>query len=169
MGCVSLKGIITYHHVFPLGFHWYSVRAKLNTDWFLQTDAEGDTQSLINWPSRYSLVGCVSPVLTQLDLTRSTIPYRHCRSCSLLNTKPFPDNDFLFLWIFPLRQLKSSSSQAHISVALDHNIIWHAHLVVFSLKVPAHAICFFRHSGTLYCCVQSAALGSDTTVSNFVV
>ncbi|XP_031154103.1 supervillin a isoform X5 [Sander lucioperca] len=27
-------------------------RAKLNTDWFLQTDAEGDTHSLINWPSR---------------------------------------------------------------------------------------------------------------------
>ncbi|XP_038579799.1 supervillin a isoform X7 [Micropterus salmoides] len=28
------------------------VRAKLSTDWFLQTDAEGDTHSLINWPSR---------------------------------------------------------------------------------------------------------------------
>ncbi|XP_067434411.1 supervillin a isoform X4 [Thunnus thynnus] len=27
-------------------------RAKMNTDWFLQTDAEGDTHSLINWPSR---------------------------------------------------------------------------------------------------------------------
>uniref|UniRef100_UPI0037E91AF4 supervillin a isoform X3 n=1 Tax=Semicossyphus pulcher TaxID=241346 RepID=UPI0037E91AF4 len=27
-------------------------RGKLSTDWFLQTDAEGDTQSLINWPSR---------------------------------------------------------------------------------------------------------------------
>ncbi|XP_034717754.1 supervillin a isoform X2 [Etheostoma cragini] len=27
-------------------------RSKLNTDWFLQTDAEGDTHSLINWPSR---------------------------------------------------------------------------------------------------------------------
>ncbi|XP_054479379.1 supervillin a [Anoplopoma fimbria] len=27
-------------------------RAKLSTDWFLQTDAEGDTHSLINWPSR---------------------------------------------------------------------------------------------------------------------
>ncbi|XP_036934828.1 supervillin a isoform X7 [Acanthopagrus latus] len=27
-------------------------RANLSTDWFLQTDAEGDTNSLINWPSR---------------------------------------------------------------------------------------------------------------------
>ncbi|XP_056220248.1 supervillin a isoform X5 [Seriola aureovittata] len=27
-------------------------RAMLSTDWFLQTDAEGDTHSLINWPSR---------------------------------------------------------------------------------------------------------------------
>ncbi|KAM9839521.1 supervillin a [Aulostomus maculatus] len=27
-------------------------RAKLCSDWFLQTDAEGDTHSLINWPSR---------------------------------------------------------------------------------------------------------------------
>ncbi|XP_044032501.1 supervillin a isoform X4 [Siniperca chuatsi] len=27
-------------------------RVKLSTDWFLQTDAEGDTHSLINWPSR---------------------------------------------------------------------------------------------------------------------
>ncbi|KAM9712865.1 supervillin a isoform 2-T2 [Menidia menidia] len=28
------------------------VRAKLCTDWLLRTDAEGDTHSLINWPSR---------------------------------------------------------------------------------------------------------------------
>ncbi|XP_039874690.1 supervillin a isoform X3 [Simochromis diagramma] len=27
-------------------------KTKLSTDWFLQTDAEGDTHSLINWPSR---------------------------------------------------------------------------------------------------------------------
>ncbi|GAA6219536.1 supervillin a isoform X2 [Lates japonicus] len=27
-------------------------RAIVSTDWFLQTDAEGDTHSLINWPSR---------------------------------------------------------------------------------------------------------------------
>ncbi|KAM9333016.1 supervillin a isoform 2-T2 [Pholidichthys leucotaenia] len=27
-------------------------KAKLSTDWFLQTDAEGDTHSPINWPSR---------------------------------------------------------------------------------------------------------------------
>ncbi|KAM4534408.1 supervillin a isoform 3-T3 [Odontesthes bonariensis] len=27
-------------------------RAKLSTDWFLRTDAEGDTHSVINWPSR---------------------------------------------------------------------------------------------------------------------
>ncbi|XP_078794688.1 supervillin a isoform X8 [Oryzias latipes] len=27
-------------------------RPKLSTDWFLQTDAEGNTHSLINWPSR---------------------------------------------------------------------------------------------------------------------
>uniref|UniRef100_A0A671YCW5 Supervillin a n=1 Tax=Sparus aurata TaxID=8175 RepID=A0A671YCW5_SPAAU len=31
-----------------------STRANLSTDWFLQTDAEGDTNSLINWPSRYT-------------------------------------------------------------------------------------------------------------------
>uniref|UniRef100_A0A4W6CCH9 Supervillin a n=1 Tax=Lates calcarifer TaxID=8187 RepID=A0A4W6CCH9_LATCA len=29
-----------------------AVQAVLSTDWFLQTDAEGDTHSLINWPSR---------------------------------------------------------------------------------------------------------------------
>uniref|UniRef100_A0A7N6BS49 HP domain-containing protein n=1 Tax=Anabas testudineus TaxID=64144 RepID=A0A7N6BS49_ANATE len=45
----------------PLGFHWYSARVKLSTDWFLQTDDEGDTHSLINWPSRYTQAGCVSP------------------------------------------------------------------------------------------------------------
>uniref|UniRef100_A0A8C2X7Z0 Supervillin a n=1 Tax=Cyclopterus lumpus TaxID=8103 RepID=A0A8C2X7Z0_CYCLU len=36
-------------------------RAKLSTDWFLKTDAEGDTHSLINWPSRYTQAGRVSP------------------------------------------------------------------------------------------------------------
>ncbi|XP_034416249.1 supervillin a [Cyclopterus lumpus] len=30
----------------------HGARAKLSTDWFLKTDAEGDTHSLINWPSR---------------------------------------------------------------------------------------------------------------------
>uniref|UniRef100_A0A671YGH2 Supervillin a n=1 Tax=Sparus aurata TaxID=8175 RepID=A0A671YGH2_SPAAU len=30
------------------------IEANLSTDWFLQTDAEGDTNSLINWPSRYT-------------------------------------------------------------------------------------------------------------------
>ncbi|XP_029314118.1 supervillin a [Cottoperca gobio] len=46
---------LTFTHSFtclPPGFHWNSARAKLSTDWFLQTDAEGDTHSLINWPSR---------------------------------------------------------------------------------------------------------------------
>uniref|UniRef100_A0A668AU64 Supervillin a n=1 Tax=Myripristis murdjan TaxID=586833 RepID=A0A668AU64_9TELE len=31
-----------------------SAGPKLTSDWFLQTDAEGDTHSLINWPSRYT-------------------------------------------------------------------------------------------------------------------
>lgn len=45
-----------------IGFpHWCSARTNLSTDWLLQTDAEGDTQSLINWPSRYTQTGCVSP------------------------------------------------------------------------------------------------------------
>ncbi|KAK5850017.1 hypothetical protein PBY51_014303 [Eleginops maclovinus] len=30
----------------------HGARDKPNTDWFFQTDAEGDTHSLINWPSR---------------------------------------------------------------------------------------------------------------------
>ncbi|KAJ4925479.1 hypothetical protein JOQ06_018209, partial [Pogonophryne albipinna] len=30
----------------------HGARAKPSTDWFFQTDAEGDTHSLINWPSR---------------------------------------------------------------------------------------------------------------------
>ncbi|XP_060950128.1 supervillin a [Limanda limanda] len=30
----------------------HGARALLSSDWFLQTDAEGDTHSLINWPSR---------------------------------------------------------------------------------------------------------------------
>uniref|UniRef100_A0A7N6B694 HP domain-containing protein n=1 Tax=Anabas testudineus TaxID=64144 RepID=A0A7N6B694_ANATE len=34
-----------------------SARVKLSTDWFLQTDDEGDTHSLINWPSRYTQAG----------------------------------------------------------------------------------------------------------------
>uniref|UniRef100_A0A8C7JN41 Supervillin a n=1 Tax=Oncorhynchus kisutch TaxID=8019 RepID=A0A8C7JN41_ONCKI len=29
---------------------------KLTSNWFLQTDSEGNTQSLINWPSRYRVV-----------------------------------------------------------------------------------------------------------------
>uniref|UniRef100_A0A668AH67 Supervillin a n=1 Tax=Myripristis murdjan TaxID=586833 RepID=A0A668AH67_9TELE len=33
---------------------------KLTSDWFLQTDAEGDTHSLINWPSRYTEGGVPS-------------------------------------------------------------------------------------------------------------
>lgn len=33
------------------------MRANQGTDWSLQIDAEGDTQSLINWPSRYSQAG----------------------------------------------------------------------------------------------------------------
>uniref|UniRef100_A0A671YD38 Supervillin a n=1 Tax=Sparus aurata TaxID=8175 RepID=A0A671YD38_SPAAU len=36
------------------GDHFIDTRANLSTDWFLQTDAEGDTNSLINWPSRYT-------------------------------------------------------------------------------------------------------------------
>ncbi|XP_077365026.1 supervillin a isoform X3 [Festucalex cinctus] len=30
----------------------HGTRAKLCTDWFLETDADGDTHTLINWPSR---------------------------------------------------------------------------------------------------------------------
>uniref|UniRef100_A0A673WKU0 Supervillin a n=1 Tax=Salmo trutta TaxID=8032 RepID=A0A673WKU0_SALTR len=33
--------------------HWCSPEVKLTSNWFLQTDSEGNTQSLINWPSRY--------------------------------------------------------------------------------------------------------------------
>uniref|UniRef100_A0A8D3BJV4 HP domain-containing protein n=1 Tax=Scophthalmus maximus TaxID=52904 RepID=A0A8D3BJV4_SCOMX len=50
----------------PLGFHWCSARASPSTDWFLQTDAEGDTHSLINWPSRYTQAGCVIKVRERL-------------------------------------------------------------------------------------------------------
>lgn len=57
----------------PPAFHWYSVRAKLSTDWFLQTDAEGDTHSLINWPSRYTQFGFfltpVSPAMLPFSWT----------------------------------------------------------------------------------------------------
>lgn len=53
--CQSGFGWITLTH--SLGFCWYSVRANQGTDWSLQIDAEGDTQSLINWPSRYCQAG----------------------------------------------------------------------------------------------------------------
>uniref|UniRef100_A0A8C7JPP0 Supervillin a n=1 Tax=Oncorhynchus kisutch TaxID=8019 RepID=A0A8C7JPP0_ONCKI len=36
--------------------HWCSPEVKLTSNWFLQTDSEGNTQSLINWPSRYRVV-----------------------------------------------------------------------------------------------------------------
>lgn len=49
------------HSRLPPGFHWYSARARMSSDWFLQTDAEGDTHSLINWPSRYTQAGRVPP------------------------------------------------------------------------------------------------------------
>lgn len=51
----------THSHAFHWVSHWCSARTNLSTDWLLQTDAEGDTQSLINWPSRYTETGCVSP------------------------------------------------------------------------------------------------------------
>uniref|UniRef100_A0A8C7KJF6 Supervillin a n=1 Tax=Oncorhynchus kisutch TaxID=8019 RepID=A0A8C7KJF6_ONCKI len=38
--------------------HWYSPEVNPPSDWFLQTDSAGNTQSLINWPSRYS--GCLT-------------------------------------------------------------------------------------------------------------
>uniref|UniRef100_A0A4W5LDL2 Supervillin a n=1 Tax=Hucho hucho TaxID=62062 RepID=A0A4W5LDL2_9TELE len=37
--------------------HWYSPEVKPPSDWFLQTDSAGNTQSLINWPSRYRVLG----------------------------------------------------------------------------------------------------------------
>uniref|UniRef100_A0A4W6CAX6 Supervillin a n=1 Tax=Lates calcarifer TaxID=8187 RepID=A0A4W6CAX6_LATCA len=46
----------------------HNILNRQGTDWFLQTDAEGDTHSLINWPSRYTQAGCVSP---QFHLPRS--------------------------------------------------------------------------------------------------
>ncbi|KAM7390803.1 hypothetical protein PAMA_008812 [Pampus argenteus] len=51
---LSRQGVLpisSLTHV-PPHFRWYSARAKLSNDWFLRTDAEGDTDSLINWPSR---------------------------------------------------------------------------------------------------------------------
>lgn len=52
---------LTHSHAFHWVSHWCSARSNQSTDWLLQTDAEGDTQSLINWPSRYTQTGCVSP------------------------------------------------------------------------------------------------------------
>ncbi|MEQ2233104.1 hypothetical protein ILYODFUR_018490 [Ilyodon furcidens] len=40
-------------------------KPTLSSDWFLQTDAEGDTHSLINWPSR----SCVSSHVASTDET----------------------------------------------------------------------------------------------------
>ncbi|XP_061877799.1 supervillin-like isoform X3 [Entelurus aequoreus] len=44
----SPGGVFQEHH----GLCRQGTRTHLCTDWFLQTDAEGDTHSLINWPSR---------------------------------------------------------------------------------------------------------------------
>lgn len=87
----------------PSGFHRHSARAKLNTDWFLQTDAEGDTHSLINWPSRYTQAGHVPPPESPAMFPFSWIslnaikPYEqcflNCRSGQdpvLLHTTPPP-------------------------------------------------------------------------------
>uniref|UniRef100_A0A673YUD0 Supervillin a n=1 Tax=Salmo trutta TaxID=8032 RepID=A0A673YUD0_SALTR len=41
--------------------HWYSPEVKPLSDWFLQTDSAGNTQSLINWPSRYRLCLTLPP------------------------------------------------------------------------------------------------------------
>uniref|UniRef100_A0A8C7JPF9 Supervillin a n=1 Tax=Oncorhynchus kisutch TaxID=8019 RepID=A0A8C7JPF9_ONCKI len=48
--------------------HWCSPEVKLTSNWFLQTDSEGNTQSLINWPSRYRVF------LTLPSLLPSTFP-----------------------------------------------------------------------------------------------
>uniref|UniRef100_A0A668AH27 Supervillin a n=1 Tax=Myripristis murdjan TaxID=586833 RepID=A0A668AH27_9TELE len=51
----SVSGCPSTHSLtccLPPGFYWCSAGPKLTSDWFLQTDAEGDTHSLINWPSR---------------------------------------------------------------------------------------------------------------------
>lgn len=66
----------------PPGFIWNSARAS--TDWSLQTDAEGDTHSLINWPSRYKAgLTPISPAMLPcshcagLTTTHQTVLYEH--------------------------------------------------------------------------------------------
>ncbi|KAM8823124.1 supervillin a isoform 4-T4 [Spinachia spinachia] len=46
--------------------------ARASTDWSLQTDAEGDTHSLINWPSRYNMAGFPPPISPDM------LPCSHC-------------------------------------------------------------------------------------------
>lgn len=58
----------------------YSIDAKPKSDWFLQTDLEGDTQSVINWPSRYSRMrGCqpCEPYLTRMTNPSLYGPLNH--------------------------------------------------------------------------------------------
>lgn len=44
---------VTYSPVSRWLSYRHSEKTLVNTDWFLHTDAEGDTNTLINWPSRY--------------------------------------------------------------------------------------------------------------------
>ncbi|XP_061778409.1 supervillin-like [Nerophis ophidion] len=46
---LSSPGVVCQEHH---GLSRQGTRTQLCSDWFLQTDAEGDTHSLINWPSR---------------------------------------------------------------------------------------------------------------------
>uniref|UniRef100_A0A8C6U7R0 Supervillin a n=1 Tax=Neogobius melanostomus TaxID=47308 RepID=A0A8C6U7R0_9GOBI len=53
--CQSTSSRSLGSHESPIGSSHYSAGSKLSSDWLLQTDAEGETHSLINWPSRYPL------------------------------------------------------------------------------------------------------------------
>uniref|UniRef100_A0A6Q2XZT4 HP domain-containing protein n=1 Tax=Esox lucius TaxID=8010 RepID=A0A6Q2XZT4_ESOLU len=60
----SPSAMVPCHDVsLHLPSHWCSPDMKPTSDWFLQTDSEGNTKSLINWPSRYRV--CPPPPIPE--------------------------------------------------------------------------------------------------------
>lgn len=132
---------------FPLGFHWYSTRANLSTDWFLQTDAEGDTNSLINWPSRYTQAGCVSPqyhlsCCHSAGLTKALQPlWAVFLELSEHNPVPFFSHR---IWLNLIYCPGWCSRTSALSVCCRH----HGHPHYFKLPFPWLDLTF------TFCCVQ---------------
>lgn len=129
--CKLFPTYLVTHSCFPLGFLRSSAGATLSSDWFLQTDAEGDTHSLINWPSRYTHKGWLRVPLPSLSQTKTQT------SCAaLLNLPEIQDHHTTYSVWAPFSSLNRREIRSPdiiiftFSSLLDHNSIF------FTLHLP---------------------------------